>query len=34
MTRSSTPLVPETAEDGALRGQAVLDELVKLLDLE
>jgi acyl-CoA thioesterase-2 len=34
MTRSSTPPVPETAEDGALRGQAVLDELVKLLDLE
>src|ERR1700716_1965283 len=34
MTRSSTPLVPETAEDGALRAQAALDELVKLLDLE
>jgi acyl-CoA thioesterase-2 len=34
MTRSSTPPAVETADDGALRGQVVLDELVRLLDLE
>lgn len=34
MTRSSTTPVAETADDSAMRGQVVLDELVKLLDLE
>ncbi|WP_433295083.1 acyl-CoA thioesterase [Pseudonocardia sp. CA-142604] len=34
MTRSSTTPAPETADDSAMRGQVVLDELVKLLDLE
>jgi acyl-CoA thioesterase-2 len=33
VNRPATP-VPETAADGAARGQAVLDALVKLLDLE
>ena len=34
MTRSSTTPAAETADDSAMRGQVVLDELVKLLDLE
>jgi acyl-CoA thioesterase-2 len=34
VTRSSTTPIPETAADGAPRGQAVLDGLVQLLDLE
>ncbi|GAA1229830.1 acyl-CoA thioesterase [Pseudonocardia alaniniphila] len=34
MTSSSTTPAPETADDSAMRGQVVLDELVKLLDLE
>src|ERR1700754_1688727 len=34
MTRSSTTPAPENADDSAMRGQVVLDELGKLLDLE